>query len=251
MVSAGTICISVVSHGQGELVTELLRSLSYHCQATPISLVITKNIPEPLDLDALNTPFPCTLISNHAPKGYGANHNAAFQRSSDAQYFCVLNPDILFSSNPFPSLLAVLEDQSIGLVGPALVDSDGSLQDSARQFPTLWRIFLRRICGVPGGYPVHLRKIIFPDWIAGMFMLIPTTTYALIQGFDERYYMYCEDADLCRRLRQQGLKTAYLPATVVIHNPRRNSHRDLQHLKWHLGSLTRFIFSRTRKNTHD
>lgn len=189
--TGNSICVSIVSHCQSDLVIELITSLSHHCQNDNISLIITKNIPEASLFTSAKIPFPHTIIDNKHPKGYGANHNQAFLNSYTADFFCVLNPDIIFTSNPFPALLSILKNRSIGLAAPALYSSSGELQDSARRYPTIKRILLRRIRRNLDSYLTSNETIIYPDWVAGMFMLFPTPVFDQINGFNEQYFMYC------------------------------------------------------------
>ena len=240
MVAASpSVGLSIVSHGQGGLVTTLLHSLEENCQGFPVSIVLTLNIDENADWVNPDPLFPLTVIKNHRPRGFGANHNTAFKTLGNIDYFCVMNPDILLPANPFPALLSILGKPTIGVVGPALIDSQGHLQDSCRKFPTPWSILLRMV-GKKDEYQQR-HNLFYPDWIAGMFMLFPSRIFAELGGFDERYFMYCEDADICRRIQKKGLKTAYTTDILAIHDPRRSSHRNLRHLWWHLNSLLRFF----------
>ena len=81
------------------------------------------------------------------------------------------------------------------------------------------------------------------EWVGGMFMLFSSSAYAQIAGFDERYFMYVEDVDVCTRLWNAGLKVMACPCAVVIHEARRASRRSWGHLRWHITSLLRY-FSR-------
>jgi len=241
--SAATVHLSVVSHGQDELVEQLLESIAAHCQPEQLVVTVTKNTATAVKFTFNRFPFPVTVLLNPSPKGFGANHNQAFKRCQQ-DYFCVINPDIILTSDLFERLLPSLALENAGVIAPVLVDSEGRLQDSARSFPTPGRILRRVFYG-------KLKKSEFaaavdstsPDWIAGMFMLFPAPLYREIGGFDERYFMYCEDADICMRLSQRGYKTQLVIDAQAIHNARRDSHRTLPHLRWHLSSLLRFFWT--------
>jgi hypothetical protein len=81
-----------------------------------------------------------------------------------------------------------------------------------------------------------------PDWVAGMFMLFRREVFAEMSGFDERYFLYYEDVDLCRRLRRRGYDVRLVPTVTAVHDARRESRRSLRHLRWHLASMARFLF---------
>jgi hypothetical protein len=75
-----------------------------------------------------------------------------------------------------------------------------------------------------------------------MFMLFQSKTFREIGGFDERYFLYYEDADICTRLWRQGRPVMIVPEAEVIHDAQRRSHRNLRYLKWHLGSMARYLW---------
>jgi N-acetylglucosaminyl-diphospho-decaprenol L-rhamnosyltransferase len=181
-------------------------------------------------------------IVNPQVKGFGANHNAAFTRCR-TPYFCVVNPDIRLPADPFPGLLQALEQPAAGVAGPLVRSPSGEAEDSARRFPTP-AFLLAKLAGARGGpeYP-HDRGPIGVDWVAGMFMLFSSDAFRVIGGFDERYFLYYEDADICRRLLKAGRRAVYQPAAEVTHDARRASRRDLAHLRWHLRSMLRFLVS--------
>ena len=75
-------------------------------------------------------------------------------------------------------------------------------------------------------------------------MLFRSSVFHALHGFDERYFLYYEDVDLCRRLRKRGYDIRLVPSVRAVHNARRESHRSLRHLRWHLASIVRFLLSR-------
>jgi N-acetylglucosaminyl-diphospho-decaprenol L-rhamnosyltransferase len=154
-----------------------------------------------------------------------------------------MNPDIKLDSDPFPSLLACLQNKSTGVAAPVVINDDGKIEDSARCFPTPLNIICKALGGCKANeYVVDCRSG-NPDWVAGMFMLFPADVFAKLGGFDQRYFLYYEDVDLCVRLRLIGYEVAINHDAKVIHNARRSSHHDLRYLKWHIASMLRFFFS--------
>jgi len=241
----GVISISVVSHRQAALVTSLLSDLQACCPPSRIQVTLTVNVEESLPFRPADFAFDCTIIRNAAPKGFGANHNAASRRAT-GDFFCVLNPDIRLSSDPFPPLIAALRNEEVGAVTPLVVDPAGKTEDHAREFPRLASIlkkaFLRATAPDAGSGICST-----PDWIAGMFMLFRTETFRRIGGFDERYLLYYEDVDLCARLRAAGQDIRVESAVQVVHHARRESHRNPRHFVWHLQSMLRFLLTRPGK----
>ncbi len=242
MAGSSTITVSVVSHGQNGLVNQFLADFERHCRGIA-ALVLTQNAPDATPFATSNVSSPHEIIVNRRRKGFGANHNAAFTRCH-TPFFCVVNPDIRLSSNPFPPLLQTLEDDRAGVVGPLVRNPAGVVDDSARRFPTA-AILLRKLIVDPSevDYPVD-RGPVDVDWIAGMFMLFRSDTYRAISGFDEAYFLYYEDVDLCRRLHAAGNSVIYNPAAEVVHNACRASRRNPRFAFHHLASALRY-FSRS------
>lgn len=239
------IHMSVVSHGHGEAVGLLLDDLKRYFGASNLRLTLTLNIPEQLPFDPTEFPFPVQIFMNSVPKGFGANHNAAFNKfQGDAEFFCVINPDIRIYENVFEKLTQCLSLSKVGLVAPLVQNSQGSIEDSARLLPTPWSI-LKKACGadVP---PIlasgdDCREV---DWVAGMFMLFPKEVYARLGGFNSCYFLYYEDVDICCRLYLAGYTVVIEPAAVVEHDAQRDSHRKWRYFRWHFTSMSRFFLSR-------
>lgn len=236
------ISISVVSHAQARLVETLLADLSKQVEL-PIEVLLTLNVAERLPFGAADFNFPLHIVENDEPRGFGANHNAAFRRSR-AELFCVLNPDIRLETDPFARLRGEMEaDPSLAACAPLIVTPAGELEDSLRRFPTPWFI-LRKALGAASKHDYPLtRGAIHPDWVAGMFILCRRGVFQALGGFDERYFMYYEDVDFCARLKLAGLRLAVFPDVRAIHDARRASRSSLRHLRWHLAGMLRFFLS--------
>lgn len=236
-----SISISVVSHRQFALVAELLDDLREHCSADIVEVILTINIDEPVSLTQENLPFSVLILRNSLPKGFGANHNAAFKIAT-GDYFCVLNPDIRLKENPFPVLIALAQKSGVGVVAPKVVNTAGLREDSARRFPKPSEL-LRKALGGKSEVVTDTADVSAPDWMAGMFMLFPAPVFRAMGGFDERFFLYYEDVDLCARLALAGYKRLVCPDVAVVHDARRTSHRRLRYAAMHVRSILRFFFS--------
>lgn len=236
------VSISVVSHGQILLITDLLQDISDSCEHSVIEVFLTLNLPEalPFELDAFS--FPLHIIGNKQLLGFGANHNQAF-RHAKGQFFCVVNPDIRFSKNPFPNLINCLENSQYGVVAPVVLNEHGAIEDSARTFPTPLRILCKALGKCKGSDYEILDAAITPDWVGGMFMLFRSEVFQKLGGFNERYFLYYEDVDLCARLRLAGYEVMLTPKAQVVHHAQRSSHRNSKYLRWHITSMLRFFLS--------
>lgn len=236
------ISISVVSHGQINLINNLLADLNECCQSSSIELILTLNLKEELPFVLDDFSFPIKVIENQTPLGFAANHNQAFKLAT-GNFFCVINPDIRLIGEPFAALLECLNYTNSGMVAPLVVGVDGEVEDSARFFPTPFKILCKALGRCKGSDYMINNEPIFPDWVGGMFMLFPSEIFKKLNGFDERFFLYYEDVDLCARLNLLGYKVVLCPTVAVVHNARRSSHGSLKYLKWHIASMLRFFCS--------
>ena len=236
------ISISIVIHNQALIVNSLLNDIQKYCPHG-IEVLLTINVSENLPFDNQDFDFPLHLFVNDRPRGFSSNHNAAFQKSKN-DFFCVMNPDIRLNSNPFPTLIKCFDNLMTGAAAPLIVDPSGNIEDSARRFPTPLSI-LKKAFRLNGKMDYNFASEPFnPDWIGGMFMLFSRDRFREIGGFDEKYFLYYEDVDLCARLHLSGYQIILCPSVKVIHEAQWASHKNLRYLRWHILSALRFFLSR-------
>jgi N-acetylglucosaminyl-diphospho-decaprenol L-rhamnosyltransferase len=169
------------------------------------------------------------LIANTENVGFARAVNQAL-REARASRVLVMNPDCRLVAGALDGLEAALaRDATCALVGPRILNPDGTEQGSARGDPDMltglfgrtaalrrllpWVSIARRNV-VAGDAPPEGRVV---DWVSGACMLARRDALAAIDGFDERYFLYWEDADLCRRLRAAGHRIRYVPAATAVH----------------------------------
>jgi len=243
------LSFSVVSHSHGLLVLALLESLvqQFSDVLNSIEIFVVFNVPDrelEAGLGVFKNLVSLKCIFNCNPKGFGENHNNAYRQSS-GQWFVVLNPDILWNKNTsfghFAKIFGGDRRCEAGLIVPVQMDLLGRQQDSMRKLITPWSLAVRLI-----SKKLHAEKMVDAvdavdeaDWVNGACMFIRSDVYRQLGGFDERYFMYCEDADLCLRLQLAGYTMAQADFSV-IHDARRDTTRKLSHLVWHVTSLLRF-----------
>lgn len=161
--------------------------------------------------------------------GFAAGVNLAAQHASGS-YLYLVNPDAVVAPDAVDALAAWLEDHPrVAVVGSLVLDPDGSIQGSARRFPGVWTLFGGRTAWMTRRFPrnpftrrniltgPHVREPIEVDWVSGASMMIRRRAFDLVGGMDEGFFLYWEDADFCKRLRDEGLITAYHPGPSVMH----------------------------------
>ena len=159
--------------------------------------------------------------------GYGGAANRGVA-ATDTPYVLVLNPDVLVEPGTVKALSAALDrNPRLAVVGPRVEEPDGSLYPSARRFPDLATAAGHAFLGYVAprnrfsrAYKLldwdHARPGVV-DWVSGSCMLARRSAYEEVGGFDEAYFMYAEDVDLCWQLGQRGWQVAYEPAGRVVH----------------------------------
>ncbi|CAN7669090.1 glycosyltransferase family 2 protein [Variovorax sp. LjRoot84] len=232
--SSPAVTVSIVSHGQLELVRPLLEQLDRFSRALTAKVVLTQNIPEPDLLAGASWGFEIERIQNAVPLGFGANHNQAFDRCT-TPWFLVLNPDIRFDRDVLAPLIAQAAPDS-GLLTPRILEPGKSEPEQHRTIITPLEILRRK-------RPDYVRPLV-PDWIPGLFMLFRSEAYRQVGGFDERFFMYGEDFDICARTRLAGWKLQVAEDLTALHDAQRASRTSLRHLYWHVTSLLKVWLSR-------
>lgn len=242
--AAVSICISIVSHSQGAILAPLLSDL-LRLKGVIDEVVLTLNVAEDDRFIRDVGDLPLRVIRNSRPKGFGENHNSAFVHCK-APYFVVVNPDIRLKNFDIDHLVSAAARPNVGVVAPLVYSSDGLLQDSARRFPTLFSIFRRKLHGASSSDYRIAKEPMTVDWVAGMLMLFKADVYRQLGGFDDQYFMYFEDVDLCKRLQLAGLQVVLCTNTMVVHDAQRASHRKLNHFVWHCTSACRYFLKRLK-----
>lgn len=200
--------------------------------------------------------WPATrVIQNASNLGFGAAANAAY-RESLGEFVLLLNPDVRAEPGAVDRLIRTLESHAdAGIVLPQLRNPDGVLQYSCRQFYSYSSLMMRRGPWKPlfeshSVVKAHLMEdwdhssLAEVDWGLGAAMLVRRGAVPQTGLFDERFFLYFEDVDLCLRMRQSGWKVLYEPAAIMIHQHRRDSARSWSILarRHHLFSLAKFLW---------
>jgi N-acetylglucosaminyl-diphospho-decaprenol L-rhamnosyltransferase len=199
------------------------------------AIVVVDHAADFAEASRLSAAFPRVAYrATHENPGFGAGVNAA-AREAGAGALLLLNPDCELTMPLLGPLLSVLEhDSAAGVVGGLVRESDGTVQASARRFPDATTGLAGRtswLSRVAPDNPLTRRNLTTDpsaglrqvDWVSGALMLIRRETFDAIGGFDERFFLYWEDADFCRRAARAGWSTWYAPDAEVVHRTARAS----------------------------
>ncbi len=236
------LSISIVSHGHGDMVLRLIKSLRDHEAEEDLEIIITENLLRESGFLNRFDDRPITKIVNDNIKSYAANHNQAFEKAK-GEYFCILNPDVIFIEPVFQTLIDSIENGRADIVAPLVVNSMGEIQDSYRPLPTPFSI-LTRIAGLKQSQSSPpLDDPIFPDWLAGIILFMRWEIYSNLKGMDERYRMYFEDVDFSSRARIAGNMIMLDPSRKIVHDAQRSSRQIPSLALRHFSSGVRFYKS--------
>ena len=237
------VSIVVVSWNVRALLERCLSSIRAEAAAWPggvVETLVVDNASRDGSVALLQQAFPeAHLIVNPENRGFSAACNQAFARcSGDA--ILLLNPDAELVPGALSTLVAYLEGHpEVGVVGPLLLNPDGTVQSSRRRFPTLATAFLESTI-IQDSFPglPHLRRYYCldqpddreqqVDWLVGACLLLRRKALAEVGGLDERFFLYFEEVDWCLRARPAGWRAAYLPQARVIHSAGQSSGQDLR-----------------------
>jgi GT2 family glycosyltransferase len=191
------------------------------------------------DLDAaarIADRFPWAyIVERSTNEGFATGVNLGV-RLTDSPFLLLLNPDCVAEEAAVRGLLQFARTRpDAAVIGPRILDSDGSVQGSARRFPGITTAIAGRSSWLTRRFPGNpLSRSNLPalagqtrplevDWVSGACMLIRRTAFEQVAGMDEQFFLYWEDADFCRRLAQEGWRTLYFPAASVVHAGGRSS----------------------------
>lgn len=188
-------------------------------------------------------------IHNPTNPGFGAAHNIAIKKIIDiSPYHLILNPDIYFDEGVNEYLISyLLEHKDVGVVMPKITYPNGATQYVAKLLPTPFNFFVRRIMPfnkikekVNTVYELresNYDKIMEVPYLSGCYLVVKTEVVKQTNGFDEKFFMHCEDIDFCRTILKSGYKTIFNPVVKVVHAHEAKSMQKLNNLKIYLTSM--------------
>ena len=165
------------------------------------------------------------IVENDKNYGFGKGNNLAFKKA-EGKYILFLNSDTVSKDKDFLKMIRLLEENTkTGILGGKMINSDGSKQLSAGKFYTPWNLFLSLL-----GFENFVRsapdKISRVDWVSGACLMIRADLFEKLKGFDENFFMYVEDMELCYRAKKEGFLTYFYPNIKLEHRQAGSSNRQ-------------------------
>ena len=243
-----TVSVGIVTYNNQDKIGNAISSIKKHTKKVDYKLLVFDNG----STDATKSEVLCAdptaeFIENGENLGFGKAHNLAIPLIN-SKYHAIVNPDIVLNSDALSDVTDFMENNpDVALTVPKINFPDGTEQKLPKLKPKLIYLLARRtpfFKAKSKEYIMEDVEITEPleiDQCTGCFMVIRTDVFKKLNGFDERFFMYMEDADLTLRAKQYG-KTVYLPHTSVIHEWERSSSKSLKYLIIHISSMIKFLW---------
>jgi GT2 family glycosyltransferase len=256
-VTAPDLSVVILSWNVRDLLRGCLRSLSRPAEPDErpldIEIIVVDAASADGSAEMVEREFPgVRLIASVENLGYSRGNNLGLA-AARGRYLLVLNPDTEVAGGALRALVHYADAQpQVGLIGPQLLNLDGTPQSSRRRFPTLLTAFFestwlqpyapRRLLDryyardLPGDRAAEV------DWVTGACLFIRRAVYEQIGGFDEGFFMYSEELDYCRRARAAGWRVVYYPLAQVVHFEGKSSEQALpeRHIRFQRSKIRYF-----------
>ena len=224
------LSIIIVNYNVKEFLKNLLHSIHKATQNLSIEIIVVDNASDDGSVEMIKEKFPdVILITNEKNLGFGKANNIGLKKAR-GKYILLINPDTLVAEDTFIKLIEFFEAHpEAGMAGCKILNPDGTLQLACRRsFPGPWTSFTK-VTGLSNLFPksklfarynltyLDENQTYEVDAISGSFMMLRKEVYEKVGGFDEQFFMYGEDLDLCYRVQKAGYKIYYVHTTQIIH----------------------------------
>ena len=231
---------------------------SLGCQRLPVEVIVVDQDTRDNERHVLERKHrDVRWVAQTTNSGFAAGVNLAARHASGG-YLYLVNPDAVVAPDAALTLAAWLDQHpGVAVVGSLVLDPDGAIQGSARRFPGVSTFFGGRTAWLTRQFPrngltrrnilsgPHVREPLEVDWVSGASMMIRRAAFDSVGGMDERFFLYWEDADLCKRLSDAGMPTVYHPGPSVIHKGGRSGGTTARSLVAFHRSAYRYFLKHT------
>lgn len=238
-----SLSIVIVAHDSRPHLSACLRSIYQHADAPPLEVILVDNGSRDGGADAARQEFPqLALVTAPGNLGFAAGANLGI-RQAKGNYVLLLNPDTEVGAGALRTMVEFLEaTPDAGVVGPRLLNPDGSLQLSCRAFPGRWTALAHRQALLTRLFPWNplSRRYLLTDWdhgsvrpvdwVAGACLMTRRAVLERVGLLDEGFFLFAEDVDFCKRVWDAGWKVYYVPEAVALHHVGVSERRDAARL---------------------
>jgi GT2 family glycosyltransferase len=223
-----TLSVIILSYNTKQLLWQSLSALIRYIPKKNIEIIVLDNASSDDSAKMIKENFPdVNLVHSYKNLGFAKGINTAVKEAK-GKYLLFLNSDADLTNNTLDEIISFMDSSSsVGVVGGVLLNADGSRQRSYGSFYTLSSATKMLI----GGDKIEMKNKLYTqptevDWVSGGFMMINHELFKKIGGFDEHFFMYMEDMELCYRVRKAGYRTYVYPQAVAIHKQHGSTNRS-------------------------
>lgn len=240
-----TVSASIVTYNDINRAPDTVSSIVQNTKKYPLKLYVIDNASSDGTADLIEKSGQAAVIRNSKNLGFGAAHNVVLNHELGKYHF-VINPDITVTSDVLSDMVDYFENNpDVVMAMPKILNTDGTEQKLPKERPSFKRLFLGRLSDkIRSEYVWADKDITEPceiKFCTGCFFCIRTDVFKKLLGFDKRYFMYLEDADLALKAKRKG-KVMLLPQFNVTHAWERESAKSLKYLLIHIISCFKFLF---------
>lgn len=245
------LSICILNYNTKDLILQCLSSLfgQYDKQINKkeLEIIVVDNNSTDGSIESIKKKFPkVILFENKENAGFSKGQNIA-AKIAKGSYLFFLNSDTYVKDDHLLAMILYLEsNKNVGVLGAKLYSPDGSQQLSVGKFYTFFNFLIMLISGERVGFlRSSPKKIIEVDWVMGAALMIKKRLFDVIGGFDEHFFMYIEDMELCYRVRKKGYMIMFYPDIKIVHEERGSSNRSFAVISIYEGLL---YFYKKHKN---
>ncbi len=238
------VTASIVTYNDADRAPITVESVINNTKKYPLKLYVIDNASSDGTTDLIEKSGQAVVIKNDKNIGFGAAHNVVLKQEIGKYHF-VINPDITLNGDVISDMVDFFESNpNVVMAMPKILNEDGTEQKLPKERPTFKKLFFGRLSDkIRSEYVWADRDINTPckiDFCTGCFFCIRGEAFKKLLGFDERYFMYLEDADLSLKVKTKG-QVMMLPQFSVTHAWERESSKSLKYLIIHIVSCFKFL----------
>ncbi len=243
------ISIIIINYFQLDLLKKCVESIYHKVSSYPFEVILINNSAEE-DISFFENEYSNLKVVVNGNYGF-SNGNNLGARNSNGEYLLFLNPDTELKTDPFVRLIPEFEKTKFGAVGLKLYNPDGSFQLSfGNELDFNGEIknkheeekFYEKDMDFILEKEYSYNEVRFVDWVTGAALFMQKSVFEKIKGWDERYFLYYEDTDLCKRLRESGLPVFFFPFTKIIHHKGENTNKNFYSGTYYFAKRSQLLY---------
>ena len=243
------VSIIIINYRQKLLLRNCINSIFDVIKSYPFEIIIVNNSPEE-NLDSLKIDYPSIKLINYENKGFASANNKGVKYSA-GEYLFFLNADSIIKTDFLRNFINSFKDKEFGAAGLKLYNSDDTFQLSFWKENTFLnevdnkkaeKLFKKRNLNLINDIEYQYCDITEVDWTSGAAMIIRKDIFERIKGFDERFFLFYEDADICKRLRNGGFKVYFYPFCKITHFKGENVNEEFRNVTYFYSKLSQILY---------